>query len=360
MRYKPANISPPLNAVASPAPVLSDVAGPSATIGAPGVPVGTLRDLTATKKSRSLWSNAWRQFRRHRLAMIGLCLLIFIFLACFVGNAIYPRGIDDLNFSMTNSPPSMEYPFGTDSMGYDILARVLWGGRISLMVGLLSAFVAITVGTCLGAVAGYAGGFTDSLLMRFTDMFISIPQLPLLLVISFLYRDRMYALFDEHFDDGVGGWMAEKADMDPGNFGIFVLIVLVIAILNWMSTARLVRAQFLSLKEKEFVEAARSIGARQWTLMFKHILPNVMSPIIVAATLAVGAAIITESSLSFLGLGFPSDVPTWGQMLFEYKNYLQLAPYQSLIVGSVIFLTVLSINYVGDGLRDALDPRKTG
>ncbi|MGD9713012.1 MAG: ABC transporter permease [Thermomicrobiales bacterium] len=350
MHYKPANVTPPLSAVAPPTPSLTDLSGPSAN----------LRDLTAAKKSRSLWSNAWRQFRRHRLAMIGLFVLIFIFLATFVGNSLYPREIDELNFSITNSPPSADYPFGTDSLGYDILARVLWGGRISLLVGLLSAFVAITVGTLVGAMAGFLGGFTDSLLMRITDMFISIPQLPLLLVISFLYRDRMYQFFDQNLDDGIAGWLAEQADMDPGNFGVFVLIVLVIAVLNWMATARLVRAQFLSLKEKEFVEAARSIGARQWTLMLKHILPNVLSPIIVAATLAVGAAIITESSLSFLGLGFPSDVPTWGRMLFEYKDYLQLAPYQSLIVGTMIFITVLSINYVGDGLRDALDPRKTG
>ncbi len=330
-------------------PLLSDASHPGTT----------LRDMQSAKKSRSLWSNAWRQFRKHRLAMVGLIVLIFIFLATFVGNAIYPREVDELNFALTNTPPSMEYPFGTDSLGYDILARVLWGGRISLMVGLLAALVAITMGTLVGALSGFSGGFVDGLLMRITDMFISLPQLPLLLVISFLYRDRFYQIFDENFDDGIGGWMAEKADMDPGNFGIFVLIVSVIAILNWMSTARLVRAEFLSLKEKEFVEAARSIGARQSTLMFKHILPNVMSPIIVAATLAVGAAIITESSLSFLGLGFPSDVPTWGQMLYEYKNYLQLAPYQSLLVGFVIFITVLSINYVGDGLRDALDPRKT-
>lgn len=344
-----ANISPDLAMTVPVSAVLADLAGPGVSS----------RDLLSAKKPRSLWSNAWTQFRHHKLAMAGLCILIFIFLATFVGNALYPRSIDELNFSAINQPPTMSYPFGTDSMGRDILARVLWGGRISLMVGLLAAFVAILLGTVCGALAGFLGGFTDSLLMRLTDMFISLPQLPLLLVISFLYRDRMYQLFDEKFDDGLGGWMAEKADMDPGNFGVFVLIIFVIAVLNWMSTARLVRAEFLSLKEKEFVEAAKSIGAREWTLMFKHILPNVMSPIIVAATLAVGAAIITESSLSFLGLGFPSDVPTWGQMLFEYKNYLQLAPYQSLLVGFVIFLTVLSINYVGDGMRDALDPRKT-
>jgi peptide/nickel transport system permease protein len=325
-------------------------------VAAPGA---SKRDQLAAKKSRSLWGNAWRQFRRHRLAMAGLIVLIFIFLSTFIGNIFYPREIDEIDFMLSNSFPSREYPFGTDSLGQDILARVLWGGRISLAVGILAALFAISFGTVIGAIAGFAGGFFDSLLMRLTDLFISLPQLPLLLVISFLYRDRIYQVFDEHLDDGVMGQIAEFADMDPGNFGIFLLIVFVIALLNWMSTARLVRAQFLSLKEKEFVEAARSIGASQNKLMFKHILPNVMSPIIVAATLAVGAAIITESSLSFLGLGFPSDVPTWGRMLFEYKDYLQLAPYQSLLVGFVIFITVLSINYVGDGLRDALDPRKS-
>ncbi|MCC6942966.1 MAG: ABC transporter permease [Thermomicrobiales bacterium] len=347
--------------MSQPADVSPDIANAGGATLADVVSTGgsVSRDHRSVKKSRSLWGNAWRQFRHHKLAMAGLCLLIFVFLATFVGNVIYPREIDELNFSAINQPPSMTYPFGTDSLGQDILARVLWGGRVSLLVGLLAAFVAISFGTVVGALAGFFGGFFGSLLMRITDMFLSLPQLPLLLVISFLYRDRMYQLFDQRFDDGIGGWLAEKADMDPGNFGVFVLIILVIAILNWMSTARLVRAQFLSLKEKEFVEAARSIGAREGTLMFKHILPNVMSPIIVAATLAVGAAIITESSLSFLGLGFPPDVPTWGQMLYEYRSYLQLAPYQSLIVGFVIFITVLSINYVGDGLRDALDPRKT-
>jgi peptide/nickel transport system permease protein len=322
-----------------------EIAAPASPRDDVATPAVSKRDALARQKSRSLWGNAWRQFRRHRLAMAGLFVLIFMFLATFIGNSVYPRAIDEINFAISDQPPSLDYPFGTDSLGQDILARVLWGGRISLAVGVLAALVAITAGTLVGALAGFFGGFVDALLMRLTDLFISLPQLPLLLLISFLYRDRVYQLFDERFDNG--------------NLGIFVLIVFVIAILNWMSTARLVRAQFLSLREKEFVEAARSIGVRQSSIMFRHILPNVMSPIIVAATLAVGAAIITESSLSFLGLGFPSDVPTWGRMLFEYKDYIQISPYQSIIVGMVIFLTVLSVNYVGDGLRDALDPRKT-
>ncbi|CAN5688412.1 ABC transporter permease [soil metagenome] len=325
----------------SASPLLGDMAG---------IPGQARRDLDAAKKSRSLWGNAWRQFKRHKLAMAGLVVLAVMIVSTFVGNLIYPRDESFIDWTLTGTmgyglSPSLEYPFGTDSLGRDILARVLWGGRISIAVGLLAALVAITLGTVIGATAGFLGGFADSLLMRITDMFISLPQLPLLLLISFLYRDDIYNLFEKRFGDG--------------NLGIFVLIVLVIAVLNWMSTARLVRAQFLSLKEKEFVEAAKSIGARESTLMFKHILPNVLSPIIVAATLAVGAAIITESSLSFLGLGFPSDVPTWGRLLFDYKDFIQLAPYQSILPGLMIFLTVLSINYVGDGLRDALDPRRS-
>jgi peptide/nickel transport system permease protein len=155
----------------------------------------------------------------------------------------------------------------------------------------------------------------------------------------------MYNFFDDRFDNG--------------NIGIFILLVTVIGALSWMPTARLVRASFLSVKEKEFIEAASSIGATRSALIFKHILPNVLSPIIVAATLGVGAAIITESALSFLGLGFPSDVPTWGRMLYDAKDFIQLSPHEALFPGMMIFITVLSINYVGDGLRDALDPRKT-
>lgn len=317
-------------------PTLADAAAPAAP---------SKRDLSAMRKQRSLWGNAWSQFKRHRLAMAGLVVIIFMVLITFVGTEVYPRDIDEIDFMRTDAAPTRDYPFGTDSLGQDILARILWGGRISLAVGLLSALVAISVGTFVGATAGFFGGYTDGLLMRITDMFISLPQLPLLLLVSFLFRDEIYREFDERFGEG--------------NSGIFVLIVFVIAILNWMSTARLVRASFLSLKEKEFVEAARSLGASRTSLMFKHILPNVLSPIIVAATLAVGAAIITESSLSFLGLGFPSDVPTWGRMLFEAKDIFQFYPHEALFPGMMIFLTVLAINYVGDGLRDALDPRKT-
>jgi peptide/nickel transport system permease protein len=311
-----------------------------------GAPRGLARfDQAQLRKQRSLWNNAWRQFRKHRLAMAGTVLFLFLIVATTMGSLVYGKEIDDIDFTVQSATFSLEHPFGTDSLGQDILARILWGGRVSLAVGVTAAFVAILIGTAIGAIAGFFGGFADSLLMRVTDMFLSLPALPLLLLVSFLFRDSMYNFFDDHFDNG--------------NLGIFLLIVVVIAALAWMPTARLVRASFLSVKEKEFVEAARSIGAVRSSLISKHILPNVMSPIIVAATLEVGSAIITESTLSFLGLGFPSDVPTWGRMLFEAKDYIQLSPHEALVPGTFIFITVLSINYIGDGLRDALDPRKS-
>jgi peptide/nickel transport system permease protein len=322
----------------------SEFTAPAAGAAEQGLPSLPIVDLRV-KEQRSLWGNAWRQFRRHKLAMAGLVLFTFMFLATYVGSALYPQEIDDIDFSVKGSGISWEHPFGTDSLGRDMLARILWGGRISLAVGVVAALVAILLGTAIGATAGFFGRFTDTFLMRLTDMFISLPQVPLLLVISFLYKDSFYGFFERRTGNGVNG--------------IFVLIVLVIGLLNWMPTSRLVRASFLATKQKEFIEAAEAIGASRASQMFKHILPNVMSPIIVAATLGVGAAIITESALSFLGLGFPSDVPTWGSMLYDAKDRFEIAPHEAIFPGMMIFLTVLSINYIGDGLRDALDPRKT-
>jgi peptide/nickel transport system permease protein len=277
--------------------------------------------------------------------MAGLFVFGFFTLAVFIGPFLWPEEVNAPFAFDTGMPPSLDHPMGTDSLGQDMLARILYGGRISIAVGLVAALVAISIGTIVGAIAGFFGGFLDSFLMRVTDLFISLPQLPLLLLITYLFRESM-----QNFAENVFG---------SRNFGVFLLVVIVIAALAWMQTARLVRASFLSVKEKEFVEAARSIGATRSNLINRHILPNVLSPIIVAATLEVGGAIITESALSFLGLGFPSDVPTWGQMLFQAKDYLELYPHEALIPGTLIFLTVLSINYIGDGLRDALDPRKS-
>ncbi len=287
---------------------------------------------------RTLWGDAWCRFRRHKLAMAGMVILLVFILASLIGPWSYRVDREEIDFASSMSGSTLKHPFGTDDLGRDILARALFGGRISLSVGMVAMLISIGVGTTIGAVAGFFGGFIDNLLMRITDLFLALPQLPLLLLTIFLFRDRLNKVFGPQL-------------------GIFILVVGIIGVLNWMPTARIVRASFLSLKQKEFVEAATCLGVRQSRIMFRHILPNALSPIIVSATLGVGAAIILESVLSFLGLGFPPDTPTWGRLLLDAQNFLQTAPHMVLWPGLLIFLTVLSINYMGDGLRDALDPR---
>lgn len=287
----------------------------------------------------SLWAEAWRRFRRHRLAAFGGTVLTVLILTVLVGPLVYAVPINEIDFKAKLRVPSWAHPLGTDDLGQDLLARMLYGGRISLAVGIAAMLIATTVGTGIGAVAGQAGGAVDNALMRLTDLFLSLPQLPLLLLITYLFRDPV------------------RKALGP-EAGVFLLIVAVIGGLRWMPVARLVRAQFLSLREKEFVEAARGLGVPPLRQVVRHILPNAMGPVIVAGTLDVATAIIAESTLSFLGLGFPPDIPTWGRILFDAKDNLDFAPHWAIFPGMAIFLTVLSINYLGDGLRDALDPRK--
>jgi peptide/nickel transport system permease protein len=287
----------------------------------------------------SLAADAWRRFRRHRLATFGAAMLLVMVFAVLVGPFIYRVPINEIDFKAKLKTPSWTHPMGTDDLGQDVLARMLYGGRISLAVGIAAMLIAIIVGTAVGAVSGQAGGVVDNALMRVTDLFLALPQLPLLLLIVYLFRDVL------------------KKALGP-EAGVFIMIVVVIGGLRWMPVARLVRAQFLSLREKEFVEAARSLGAKPLRQVVRHILPNALGPVIVAGSLDVAAAILAESTLSFLGLGFPPDIPTWGRILFDAKDNLDFAPHWAIFPGTAIFLTVLSINYLGDGLRDALDPRK--
>jgi peptide/nickel transport system permease protein len=256
-----------------------------------------------------------------------------------LGPLLWRVPVNDIDFAATLATPSWQHPFGTDDLGQDLLARMLYGGRISIAVGVAAMVVSVVVGTIVGSLAGISRGSVDAALMWLTDLFLSLPQLPLLLLIIYLFRDAL------------------KAVAGP-EFGVFVLIVAVIGAFRWMPVARLVRAQFFSLREKEFVEAARALGASTARQVVRHILPNALGPVIVAGTIDVAAAIIAESTLSFLGLGFPPDIPTWGRILFDAKDNLDVAPHWALIAGAAIFLTVLTINFIGDGLRDTLDPRK--
>lgn len=280
----------------------------------------------------------WRKFAQDKMAVAGLLTLTIIIVAILLLPVVYNNDVEQIDFSLATLPPSWEHPFGTNDLGQDQLARVLFGGKISLTVGVTSMLVAITIGTLIGAIAGYYGGIWDSVLMRFTDICLSLPQLPVLLLVVYLFRDTVKSLLG-------------------AELGIFVLVVCIIGLLNWMSVARLVRGAFLQLKEREFVFAVQSLGAKSGRIIFRHILPNILHIIIVASTLAIGNAIIVESTLSFLGLGFPPDIPTWGRMLYEAQDYLTSAPHMAIFPGLAIFLTVLSINYLGDGLKDSLNPK---
>ncbi len=304
-------------------------------------PVPAPAGATASRKAQrfSPWQEAWRRFRRHKMALFSAFVLGLIMFAVLAGPFIWRVPINEIDFAAKLQGPSWNHPLGTDDLGQDLLARLIYGGRISIAVGVAAMVVAIFFGLLVGSLAGMASGRVDALLMWITDLFLSLPQLPLLLLVIYLFREPVKGVL------GVEG-------------GAFVLIVAVIGGTRWMSAARLVRAQFLSLREKEFVEAARALGASRLRQVTQHILPNALGPVIVVATIDIAAAIIAESTLSFLGLGFPSDVPTWGSVLRDAKDYLDIAPHWALFPGVLIFLTVLAINFIGDGLRDALDPRR--
>jgi peptide/nickel transport system permease protein len=311
------------------------MAGSTRALPTASVKAGTIGRTTHV----SAGLDAWRRFRRHRLAVASTAILALMVLAVVLGPLLWQVPINDIDFTARLKGPSWRHPFGTDDLGQDLLARMLYGGRISLAVGLAAMSVAIVAGTVIGAIAGISRGSVDAALMWLTDLFLSLPQLPLLLLIIYLFRDSLKTLAGPEL-------------------GVFILIVAVIGVFRWMPVARLVRAQFFSLREKEFVEAARALGATTPRLVVRHILPNSLGPVIVAGTIDVAAAIIAESTLSFLGLGFPPDIPTWGRLLYDAKDYLDFAPHWALFPGAAIFLTVLTINFIGDGLRDTLDPRK--
>lgn len=295
------------------------------------------------------WTLAWRRLRKHRLAMLGLAAMATIITLSFLAPWIAPYPYDEQDYKRLYSPwftageagQPMHW-LGTDGLGRDTLSRLLYAGRVSLLVALVITLINIVVGTLVGASSGFYGGALDGLLMRFTDLMLTLPDLPLLLILSASLRQFT----------GLQEFLGSNLSV--------VIIIFVLAFFGWMGNARLVRAQVLSLREQEFVEASRSLGAGQRQLMFSHLVPNSLAPIIVSATLGFGAVIIAESALSFLGFGVMPPAPTWGNMLNEARAAPQLGYtlfLQTLAPGLCIFLTVMAVNFIGDGLRDALDPR---
>ncbi|MER9262493.1 ABC transporter permease [Mesorhizobium sp. M0619] len=286
--------------------------------------------------SRNQWWDVWDQFNAHSGALVGAAVFLMVIVGVVFGPLVWRVSPIYIDFTTLNAGPSWPHPLGTDQLGRDLLARVMTGGRISIAVGLTAMVISIFFGTFIGVVAGY---FTllDGPLMRLTDLFLSLPVLPLLLITVMLFRDAV-------------------ANILGAEMGNFVLIVLAIGLTSWMQTARIVRGEVLAVKRREFVLASRSIGVPPRRIIRRHVLPNILSPIIVSSSLQIADAVISESLLSFLGVGFPPDSPTWGRLLFEGIEYIQDYPQLVLWPGIAISLTVLSVAYIGDGLRDALDP----
>ncbi len=279
------------------------------------------------KIGQGFWGLAWQRFRRHRVALAGAVVVVVLILSALLAGVIAPYRFEDIDLTSRLRPPSWSHLLGTDTIGHDVFTRLLYAGRVSLLVGFSAAVAAAAVGVVIGATAGFYGGALDNVLMRLTDISLALPDLPILIVLS------------KYLGGSVTG------------------VVLVISLFAWRGVPRLVRGEVLKLRGQEFSEAARALGATDVRILFRHLVPNALAPVIVAATLIVGQAILTEAALSFLGIGIQPPVPSWGNMLQNAQDFILSAPGLAVYPGAMIFLTVLCFNFLGDGLRDALDPR---
>jgi peptide/nickel transport system permease protein len=281
-------------------------------------------------------ASIWRRFRKHPGAIAGMVMLTLVVTAALLA-FISPYDPESSAMTIRNQPPSAQHLMGTDALGRDLLTRILYGGRISLTVGLIAVGISLSIGVPVGGLAGYFGGPVDTILMRLTDMFLSMPSFLILILLSAILRE------------------VEIPFIERNNV---VMIGFVIGAFGWMTFARLVRAAFLTIRELDYVTAARSMGASNLGIITDHILPNAIGPIIVESTLELGYAIIEESGLSFLGFGIQPPTPSWGNLLSNAQEHFTKYPWLAIFPGLLIFITIISVNYIGDGLRDASDPYK--
>jgi ABC-type dipeptide/oligopeptide/nickel transport system permease subunit len=301
---------------------LIDQGAPTAIEGAPE-PTG----VEGLGAARPLRADVWRRFRRNRLAMVGLAFLVLLVLVAIFAPLIAPYSITERVSGSARQSPSLDHLFGTDAIGRDVFSRVVYGARVSLRIGILSTAILLMIGMLLGAISGFLGGGTDTVIMRITDVFLAIPYIVLAVAIATVLG------------------RSENS------------IIIIIGVIGWTSIARIVRSSFLSLKRLEYVEAATALGFSRLRIMFRHILPNALQPIIIYGTIAIGSVVLTEAALSFVGVGPQDPTPAWGKMVADAKSSLTNAPHMLFFPAGAIFLTVLSFVFVGDGLRDALDPK---
>lgn len=317
------------------------------------IPGAAPADALAGPDNSSQARLVWRRFRRHRLAVAGVAVLVGLLVIAFVGPMLSPYDPTDI-VDLPNLEPNAQYLLGTDEIGRDVLTRLMWAGRISLVIAFLVTLGATVLGVAIGALSGYFGGFTDAASMRFVDFLLSLPLLPLLLILSAMYQRGGLPITTPGFVNQAFAWLWS---MTPEQAERVLILVVILVAFGWMGTARLVRAQVLSLKNLEFTAAARALGVSDWSIIRRHMIPNSMAPIIVTATFGFGGVIITEAALSFLGFGVQNPAASWGNMLSSVREFMLFQPWRAFIPGMAIFLAAISFNFIGDALRDALDPR---
>ncbi len=306
-------------------------------------------------KGTSLWKDAWRRLLKNKLAVFGLIVMVFIIVSVVIGPSIIywttgftPSYIPENSDLIKSFPPSLQHPMGTDEAGRDLLARVLQGGRISLMVGVISTFVSLIVGVSYGAIAGYLGGRVDDIMMRIVDIIYAIPYILIVIVLLSVFGG-----------DNTPDWIATLSNMFGGGAGLnqIFLLFFALGLVSWLTMARVVRGQILSLKNEEFVIAAKATGVSTPNIIFKHLVPNALGPVIVYATLTIPSVMLTEAFLSFLGIGVQAPYASWGSLAADGIKNIAIFPWQLIFPGVTMALTLFSLNFLGDGLRDALDPQ---
>ncbi|MBI5351489.1 MAG: ABC transporter permease [Chloroflexi bacterium] len=296
----------------------------------------------------------WERFRKHHLAIIGLCVLAILFFFSFIGTSLSRYSPETQWVGEMYGSPTLAFPFGTDELGRDVMTRMMWAGRVSLVLSLFVTICTVVIGIITGSLAGYFGGWTDTLIMRTVDVLLTLPTLPLLLILSAMTLRGGFPLQSPEFLNQFFAWIW---GMSPDATGNVMVLVGILIVFGWMGLARLVRGQVLSLRNMEYAEAARSLGASSWHIIIRHMIPNSLAPIIVAATFSFGEVIVLEAALSFLGFGVQPPAASWGSLLNNVRDYMLIQPWRAFVPGMAIFLASISYNFIGDALRDALDPR---
>jgi peptide/nickel transport system permease protein len=308
--------------------------------------------LNATQTSQL--QAIWGRFRKHRLALIGLGVLGCLFFFSFIGTSLSHYNPETQWAGDMYGTPTQAFPFGTDELGRDVMTRMMWAGRISLVLSLFVTVCTVIVGIMTGSIAGFFGGWPDTLIMRTVDVLLTLPTLPLLLILSAMTLRGGFPLESPDLINKFFGWIW---GMSPEAAGNVMVLAGILIIFGWMGLARIVRGQVLSLRNMEYADAARALGASSWHIIFRHMIPNSLAPIIVAATFSFGEIIVTEAALSFLGFGVQPPAASWGSLLNNVRDYMLIQPWRAFVPGLAIFLASISFNFIGDALRDALDPR---